>query len=176
MQRLGEGLIVPAGPGDAEGLARVHVTAWRETYAGLLPAQSLAAMDVRRHARRFRAQLLYPPKGSVVLALEQRDGLIGYGEGMGRGRAAEIHTLYLLRRVQGMGLGRDLVGALARALAGAGAQSAVIWVLSTNVRARAFYEHLGGAVGPSRPVTGWGPGLMETRYDWAEIRRLAEVS
>lgn len=177
MQRLGEGLIVPPGPGDAEALARVHVNSWRETYSGLLPAQGLAAMDVRRHARRFRAQLMYPPRGSVVLALEERGGLVGYGEAISGGAGeSEVHTLYLLRAAQGVGLGRELLGALARALAGGGARSAFIWVLSTNVRARAFYEHLGGQVGPSRPVAGWGPGLMETRYDWPDIRRLSETN
>ncbi len=176
MQRLGEGLIVPAGPGDAEALARVHVTAWRETYTGLLPAHALAAMDVRRHAKRFRAQLLYPPRNSLVLALEQRGGLVGYGEAIGGGNGTgEVHTLYLLRAAQGVGLGREMLAALARALAGGGARSTVIWVLSTNVRARAFYEHLGGHAGPSRPVAGWGPGLMETRYEWPDIARLAEM-
>lgn len=53
-------VIFPAGPDDAEDLARVHITAWRETYQGLLPDSYLARMSVPVYARRFRAGLLRP--------------------------------------------------------------------------------------------------------------------
>ena len=38
-------VVFPAGPSDAEELARVHVTSWRETYRGLLPDAFLARMS-----------------------------------------------------------------------------------------------------------------------------------
>ena len=46
-------VIFPAGPADAEALARVHVQSWRETYRGLLPDAYLARMSEEAHARRF---------------------------------------------------------------------------------------------------------------------------
>ena len=46
-------VIFPAGPTDAEDLARVHVRSWRETYKGLLPDAYLARMSEAAHARRF---------------------------------------------------------------------------------------------------------------------------
>ena len=67
MQRFAEALIVPAGPGDADALAKLHVETWRETYAGLLPAGYLGAMDVKRHAKRWRAQLAASVKPAPVL-------------------------------------------------------------------------------------------------------------
>ncbi|HNI60392.1 MAG TPA: GNAT family N-acetyltransferase, partial [Pseudomonadota bacterium] len=34
---MGQGPVRPAGPDDAEAIARVHVETWRATYRGLVP-------------------------------------------------------------------------------------------------------------------------------------------
>ena len=49
--------ILPAGPDDAAALARVHVTAWRETYDGILPPGYLDRLSVPLQARRWRRRL-----------------------------------------------------------------------------------------------------------------------
>lgn len=166
---------MPAGPGDADALARLHVDTWRETYVGLLPAGHLGAMDVKRHARRWRAQLAASVKPAPVLLAERRGGLVGYCAG---GRAkdadAEVFTLYVLREAQGGGVGAELLRAMARVLEAEGARSLHLWVLAGNIRAQAFYRRLGGAADCSRPVSGWGGGLMETRYVWSAIGALAD--
>jgi len=61
-------VIFPAGPADAEALARAHVTSWRETYRGLLPDAYLARMSEPAHARRFAHLLLKPGPDDVTLA------------------------------------------------------------------------------------------------------------
>ena len=174
MQRLDDVFIVPAGPGDALALAEVHVRAWRETYAGLLPAAYLARMEARLHARRWRSQLTAAHAGDVVLAAEGRAGLVGYAAGrLVEGAAiAEVFTLYVVRDAQRKGLGRRLLGACARALADQGAGGLQLWVLDGNVAARAFYAHLGGVRVDGRPVRGWGGDLTESAYRWDEIRAL----
>ena len=173
MQRLAEALIVPAGPGDADALARLHVETWRETYAGLLPAGYLGAMDVKRHARRWRAQLAASVKPAPVLVAEQRGGLVGYCAGGARDADAEVFTLYVRGRAQGAGLGDGLLRSMARVLRADGASSLHLWVLSENRRARAFYDHMGGHADRVRPAAGWGGGLMETCYVWGNIDALA---
>jgi len=177
MERLADCLILPAGPADADALARLHVATWRETYAGLLPGGYLAAMNAKVHARRWRLQLTRARAGEVVLAAEGAGGLVGYCAGAvpglsGQGAAAEIFTLYLLRSVQRMGLGRRLLKAAALALAGQGATSLTLWVLNKNLPARAFYERNGGRAAAQRPVRGWGGDLMETAYLWDDIRQV----
>jgi ribosomal protein S18 acetylase RimI-like enzyme len=175
MQRLAEALIVPAGPGDADALAKLHVDTWRETYVGLLPAAYLGAMDVGRHARRWRAQLAASVKPAPVLVAEQRGGLVGYcAGGQGRDADAEVFTLYVLRKAQGDGLGAALLGDMARILKANGARSLHLWVLASNIRAQDFYRRLGGAPDRSRPVAGWGGGLIETRYVWSAISALTD--
>ena len=48
-------------PQDAEDIARVHARVWRQTYAGLVPADFLAAMDSEASTDRWRALLAQSP-------------------------------------------------------------------------------------------------------------------
>src|SRR5438128_1969686 len=74
-------VIFPAGPTDAEALARVHVQSWRETYRGLLPDAYLARMSEPQYARRFGHALVKPGPDEVFLAAADRWGLVGYAQG-----------------------------------------------------------------------------------------------
>lgn len=169
-------VVFPAGPSDAEDLARVHVASWRETYRGLLADAFLARMSEPGFTRRFR-RALNDPGDSVTLAAADRQGLVGYAQGGASRRnvagEAEIATLYILRQAQGHGLGARLMTETARALAAQGATSLVISVLRDNIRARGFYEHLGGE--PEAPRQEPGPGgrlLFEVAYRWQDISKL----
>jgi ribosomal protein S18 acetylase RimI-like enzyme len=172
-------VILPAGPADAEALAHVHVRSWRETYRGLLPDAYLARMSEADFARRFRRALTYPGHNDVTLAAATPQGLVAYAQG-GPSRAgvpgeAEIATLYVLRQAQGLGLGKRLLTGAARALAAQGARSLMISVLRDNLRARGFYEHLGGEAEPARTERGPGGALLqEVSYRWPDIRRLID--
>ncbi|MBW8813791.1 MAG: GNAT family N-acetyltransferase [Caulobacterales bacterium] len=170
-------VLFPAGPADAEALARVHVASWRETYRGLLPDAYLARMSETAHARRFARSLLQPGPDEVTLATADRAGIVGYAAGGPSRRRvpgeAEIATLYVLRAAQRHGLGRRLLVETARALAAEGAKSLVISVLRDNIAARGFYEHLGGEAEPPRLEPGPGGGLLhEVAYRWADIGKL----
>ena len=169
-------VVFPAGPSDAEELARVHVTSWRETYRGLLADAFLARMSEPGFARRFR-RALTAPGTSVTLAAADRYGLVGYAQGGPSRRTtpgeAEIATLYVLRQAQGQGLGARLMVETARALAAQGATSLMISVLRDNIRARGFYEHLGGAPEAARQEPGPGGRLLyEVAYRWRDISTL----
>jgi ribosomal protein S18 acetylase RimI-like enzyme len=171
-------VLFPPGPTDAEDLARVHVAAWRETYRGLLSDAYLARMSEPAHARRFSRALKSPGPDEVTLAVADRSGIVGYAAGgparTGVAGEAEIATLYLLRRVQGQGLGAHLMAGMARAMAARGARSLMISVLRDNLRARSFYEHLGGVPEPARQEPGPGGRLLfEVAYRWGEISTLA---
>lgn len=171
-------VIFPAGPADADELARTHVTAWRQTYRGLLPDAYLARMSEAGHARRFAQGLLHPGPDDVTLVAADRGGIVGYAQGGPSRRRvsgeAEISTLYLVRGAQGHGLGGRLLKDTARALAAHGARSLVISVLRDNAAARRFYEHLGGEAEPVRVEPGPAGGLLhEVAYRWADIRALS---
>jgi ribosomal protein S18 acetylase RimI-like enzyme len=169
-------VVLPAGPSDAEALARVHVAAWRETYRGLLPDAFLARMSEPGYARRFRRELTHPGPNDVILAALNPYGVFGYVAG-GPSRAgvdgeAEIATLYLLRAAQGRGVGKRLLIGAVRALAAQGAESLVISVLRDNVRARTFYERLGGVADAPRQERGPGGMVWEVAYRWTDLGKL----
>jgi ribosomal protein S18 acetylase RimI-like enzyme len=174
-------VVFPAGPSDAEELARVHVASWRETYRGLLADAFLARMSEPGFTRRFR-RVLTNPGSSITLAAGDRYGLVGYAQGgpsrrdtasPANGGEAEIATLYVLRQAQGQGLGERLMVETARALAANGATSLMISVLRDNIRARGFYEHLAGEPETARQEPGPGGRLLyEVAYRWRDIRTL----
>jgi GNAT superfamily N-acetyltransferase len=116
--------IVPAGPDDAAALAQVHVTAWRETYTGILPTPYLDRLSIPLQARRWRRRLT--DSGEVTLLAEGPQGAVGYCAATwsrhgGAEHEAEVNTLYLLREAQGTGLGRALLTASVRVMAARGA-------------------------------------------------------
>jgi ribosomal protein S18 acetylase RimI-like enzyme len=167
-------VLFPAGPADAEALARTHVASWRETYRGLLPDEYLARMSEPLHARRFGRVLLHPGPDEVTLAAADRAGIVGYAQGGPSRRRvageAEVATLYLVRAAQGRGLGRRLLIETARALAARGARSLVVSVLAANAPARRFYEHLGGVAEAPRIEAGpGGRSYEEVAYAWSDI-------
>ncbi|MBV9997426.1 MAG: GNAT family N-acetyltransferase [Caulobacteraceae bacterium] len=171
--------IVPAGPGDAADLARVHVKSWRETYPGHLPQTYLNGMRPSAHARRFYRDLMRASPGEVVLLAESAEGPVGYASGARlkaetRPADSEVFTLYVLKAAQKAGLGRALLNSAARVFQADGARSLMLRVLSSNRKARGFYEHLGGEAFAEVPSQGWGGGLTEIAYRWGDIARLTK--
>jgi ribosomal protein S18 acetylase RimI-like enzyme len=167
-------VIVPAGPGDAADLARVHVTSWRETYAGLLPSGYLDRLSEPLLARRWRRRLT---GGEVTLLADGPGGAVGYCTAAWSRHAAaeaeaEINTIYLVREVQGLGLGRALLSSAVRVMAARGATSLIIGVLRDNEPARGFYERLGGRCEDGAGDWVAGRTVATVDYRWADLAPL----
>jgi hypothetical protein len=65
---------------DAEEIAAVHIRSWRETYAGMMPAGTLAELDPAEWAERWRGRLAESEEASAVfLALDESGALAGFG-------------------------------------------------------------------------------------------------
>jgi GNAT superfamily N-acetyltransferase len=177
MQSRLEVAIVPAGPSDADGLAGVHVQSWRETYLDILPSGYLERMSPPLHARRWRSRLMQ--LNEVTLVAESADGLVGFCSGdwvRWRGpdtTEAEVHTLYVLKSMQGLGLGRRLMTGAARALAARGATALSVAVLRDNLPARLFYEHLGGVLEGEHVEMVGGTSVAAVDYRWEDLKGLA---
>lgn len=135
-----------AEPRDAQGLAQVHDTAWREAYRGIIPGRALEQMVERRGASWWTRAI---NRGSRIAVLDFDETISGYAS-FGRNRApslpyrGEIFELYLDPTFQGLGFGARLFSAARRELANHGLTSFVVWTLAENERAVAFYERHGG--------------------------------
>jgi GNAT superfamily N-acetyltransferase len=171
-RRVGSPLLRSARPGDAAGIARVHVEAWRTTYAGSLPGAFLRGLSVPEHTARWTRMLR--PGGDTVLVIEDGEaGIVGFGSA-GPARQAEmpvgdwqgeIYTLYLLTDWQGRGLGRALIHGLFDRLVDAGMERIALWVVAANPT-RFFYEAMGGRAVARRCEPFAGIMLDEIAYGW----------
>lgn len=145
-------------------MARAHVTAWRQTYAGLLPDAVIAARDEAGRAAHWRAAIaegqtriaVAPPFGFCQMGPQR------YADLLARGFPDELHAIYLTRNGQGRGLGRRLLGAvLARPQA-----PFTALVVGGNRLACAFYDRIGGRLIETRAETIDGAPIEELVYAW----------
>jgi len=170
---------------DAAAVAHVHVMGWRETYPGIVPARTLASMDVFSRTR-YWAQVLDNKRNRTdvfvaEMPIDGEDRVIGFGvtgpEQVGlTGYAGEFHALYVLKVGQGQGLGTRLMATMAAALVLRGMTACTVWALRDNWRARRFYEKMGGVLVSDRPLMFDGTQVMEVAYGWADVTPLARRS
>jgi GNAT superfamily N-acetyltransferase len=145
--------IRPAEPGDEPGIARVHVASWQDAYAGHMPAEFLAGLDVGQRTAAWRQRLPAAKKsrGDILVAVSGEDivGFVHFGPSRDAeadpGRTGEIGAIYLEPESIGHGIGRLLMDGAVAGLAGFGYADATLWVLDANLRARKFYERAGWA-------------------------------
>jgi ribosomal protein S18 acetylase RimI-like enzyme len=153
-RRIGESAIMQditieirrARSSDAEPLAATHDLAWRTAYQGIIPGPELDKLINRRGAEWWEGAIR---KGSRIWILVFGDTVAGYTN-YGRNRARslpytwEIYELYLRPEFQRRGFGRRLFEAARRDLTGSGVDSLIVWTLSDNAPAVAFFRALGG--------------------------------
>lgn len=125
---------------DAAGIARVHIQAWRESYAYLLPAESLAALQQGPREERWRS-IIAAAASDIRVACARTD-IVGWASaGAGRDddgpRPRELWGIYVLASRHGSGAGQMLLDAAV------GDAGAYLWIAEGNPRAFAFYRRNG---------------------------------
>lgn len=139
---------------DAPAIAEVQVRAWRTSYAGLLPAELLDALDAGELAQSWASALTRPPdaRNRVLIALE-RAVVTGFAL---TGPAndpdcdpivdGEVGDLTVDPERRGAGHGSRLMQACVDTLVADRFARAVTWLPATDDRTRAFLT-----------AAGWGP-------------------
>jgi ribosomal protein S18 acetylase RimI-like enzyme len=133
---------------DARGVAVVHDEAWSLAYAGVIPAMHLRRM-VQRRGPEWWAGTIGRARGGVMVA-EVGAAIAGYATiGSARKVAGmvydgEVFELYVKPEYQGLGFGRRLFHAARERLVANGRPRIIVWALSENEPAVAFYRRLGG--------------------------------
>ncbi|OXM63825.1 GNAT family N-acetyltransferase [Amycolatopsis vastitatis] len=145
---------------DAPAIGEIHVASWRAAYAGLLPEEFLARLSAEARAASWARRIGDPAIPGRVLVVEDEGVVAGFAA-FGPG---QLYALYLLPEYWGRGLGRLLHDRVVEELSG---DSAVLWVLATNERAKAFYVRQGWVDDGARQTETIDEGrvtLEEMRY------------
>jgi len=165
-------------PGDVDGIARVHVQGWRESYKDFMTPEALEGLSVEERAGMWRIVLAQPdPRAKLMVAADAEGEIVGfaYGGAIRNESAtflatdAELFAIYLLDKVKRRGIGRRLVAGVFGHLATEGFGSVGLWVLRENQPARRFYEALGGTAGPEQSFDVRGQRLTEVAYRFEPI-------
>jgi ribosomal protein S18 acetylase RimI-like enzyme len=142
--------IKPAGPADAETIAQLSITTFRETYGAFTSAENMDIYAAEHFTHdRARQELSEPgfrfylaclddkPVGFVKLRSDRKP------KGIDALRSMEIQRIYVLQEYQGASIGKELMQ-LAKQIAREGGYQ-VLWlqVWQKNERAIRFYQKSG---------------------------------
>jgi L-amino acid N-acyltransferase YncA len=154
---------------DVTALARLHVTTFNETHAPVL--MNGPTYEVRE--RQWRHVFQSADGSWFCFVIEGPNGeLIGFAKGQRYAHpdqpdyAGELNKIYLLRDYQRRGLGRRLLGRVARRFLSQGVSSMLLFGDAGNP-SNGFYEALGAdkLFAPN--------GEFHGGYGWRDLRRLA---
>ena len=172
--------IRPAEVADAEGIANVHVAAWKETYQGIMPDSVLDRLNVEERAKTWAARLeTFEEFRQTVRVADDSGDIVGFaGCGPPRkdnlGSDGEIYMINVESRAKRRHLGTRLMRAMADALEASRFKAAGLWVLEANTPARAFYARLGGIPGTVSQEHYDGLMLTDLAILWPRIATLRE--
>ena len=154
---------------DIRALSQLHVTAWNATYPGTRNPPTVAVREWQWRDG-FRKQ---ESESWFCIVIERPDGaLIGFAKGTRSDHPefdAELNKIYLLPEYYHLGLGRRLVGHVARRFLAQGKKS--MWLCGeADNPSTAFHEALGG-----RNLENDDGTMNYGNFGWDDLRRLAEI-
>jgi RimJ/RimL family protein N-acetyltransferase len=153
-------------------MGRLHVLSWKAAYRGLIPQDYLDSLDVDQRAEHWRQALCRPRERAPILVAVAEDdvlGFTGFGSILDAGSmpptVGQLYGIDVRPDRWGLGVGRALLAAAHTGLADRGYDTAVLWVLPGNQRARTVYEHYGWRYdGVDRTADVFGVTVPEIRY------------
>ncbi|MDA5194868.1 GNAT family N-acetyltransferase [Govanella unica] len=136
-------LVRPFALADQAAATAALVTCFHETFAPLIPAEALAAFTLERSLTRFGDQAV-----GCTWLLEESGQIVGLTQIEGD----EISLIYMRQSHLGHGLGQGLIAPLRAAAKESGHDRLRLWCLTSNLRARRFYDRLGTPTGRTKDI------------------------
>jgi ribosomal protein S18 acetylase RimI-like enzyme len=158
-----------AEAGDRLAIARLHAASWRDSYRGVLPDELLDGKLPRIMAERWLGQAIGP--ADAVLVAEEEDGILGFGASWD-GEPVYIDNLHVAAEARSAGIGRRLLAETARHFLERGRTGALLHVVASNRRARAFYLALGGRPAGIEAKDLYGTSVPNERIRWDDLEIL----
>ena len=161
---------------DSEVLAAVHVTAWQESFRGLLPDIAFEGMTIPKRMEKWQQLLAANPAFPVYVA-EEEGRAIGFAQGgLARddealGQEMQLYAIYLLSSAKRRGVGTKLLRTVVGDFLAQGASSACVWTLREAQPARRFYESVGAQLAAEKLEHRPGYDRVLVGYIWPDLKR-----
>ena len=157
---------------DIADIAKVYVDGWRTTYRGLVPNQYLDELSYEEAEKRWNQFLDNENDPFMYVALNGEGKIVGFASGRSieeKHFTGELYALYLLQDCRGLGVGRQLVSAVARHFKENGIHSMLVWVMEQNKSGLGFYKRMGGKEYIRRTSTFGETVVDDVAYGWNDI-------
>ncbi|WP_436865767.1 N-acetyltransferase family protein [Bacillus fungorum] len=160
---------------DIKGVSRVYVDSWRNTYRSVVPDDYLDELSYEDTEKRWIDFLNNENEPFIYVAINDTGKIIGFASGKSideKNFDGELYSLYLLQECRGLGVGRQLVSAIAKHFKEKGIYSMMVWVMKQNKSALGFYERMGGEEYIHRTSEFGGTVVEDVAYGWKDISEL----
>lgn len=175
-------MIRKATQDDIQSIAVLHIEGWKAAYGGLVDQGYLDALSVEKRIEDWRGWMA---AGESDTLIAEKDGkAVGFIT-TGRTKtpppgsspirplySAEVYALYLDPAVWRQGIGTALLKQASLNLKEQKHSSLCLWVLDGNVRAKGFYEKMGGQKVGSKMVEIGPSKVKEACYGWRDTASL----
>jgi GNAT superfamily N-acetyltransferase len=136
---------------DVDGITNVHTNSWIATYRGIVPDEILDHLNREERVRYWMERLRLADGGLHFVAVAcAGSAVVGFAyacittdEDDDASRVGLIEFFHVDPDWWGRGIGRRLMSVALSWMSEVGFESASLWVVEANARARGFYEALG---------------------------------
>ena len=159
-----------AEPADAEALAEIFQESWKSAYLGIIPHLHLEAMVRRRNVTWWRRALDGSRRTLILEVAGTPAGYANWGKARIRGPyQGEIYELYVAPIYQGLGFGEYLFEAARHAMDEAQLRGLIVWAITQNEGACAFYRRRGGRAITRASERFGSVKLEKTAFGWPDV-------
>ncbi|MGH8957973.1 MAG: GNAT family N-acetyltransferase [Acidimicrobiia bacterium] len=171
--------IQPASVDDASAIAELHGRSFLATYPELLRTREATLRGSDERVALWTSRLQDSRAGSEVFVAHEDEGLCGFvytgptaDTDDAATRTGQVYSIHVDPMSQGAGIGSELLDAALAFLLASGLEDVTLWVVTTNLQARRFYEACGFRLDGARRDEVLALGTAEgDRVDVVRYRR-----
>ena len=155
---------------DLQDITAIHVESWKDTYAGVLPAEFMAGQIDQALAQHWHEIEIQDE--DIVLVAEE-DSLVGFAAVWCR-PIPFIDNLHVRPSHRSKKTGSALMQAVAKELIKKKHKTAYLWVFESNQKAIRFYERLGGTQKEQAMKNIFGYEVLSRKIEWDNLAIICE--
>ena len=160
---------------EADAIANLHTISWMSAYRGLLSDNYLDNNLLDERKKHWAEKMQALTKKEFVLVAEQNGELVGFVAVLDipeAGFDVLVDNLHVVPGLKGLGIGGQLLNAVAGRLLRTGRKSFYLFVLRGNTAAEKFYLAKGGRAMDVKTHEFGGKVVQAVRFGWDQLERM----